>query len=83
MAIMSLTRCYWAVRCGDECQNCDAPEFEPNAEIVERSRSAVNQTEVMVTNDPEAAAELLYFTPTSGQYGARSTSFFPNSGVST
>jgi len=36
MAIMSLTRCYWAVRCGDECQN-DAPEFEPNAEIVERS----------------------------------------------
>lgn len=34
------------------------PEFEPNAEIVERSRSiAVNHTEVMVTNDPEAAAK--------------------------
>ena len=34
------------------------PEFEPNAEIVERSRAiAVNHTEVMLTNDPEAAAK--------------------------
>lgn len=34
------------------------PEFEPNAAIVKRSRAiAVNQTEVMVTNDPEAAAK--------------------------
>jgi len=55
---MLLTRCYWVVRCGDECQVATPPEFEPNPAIVERSRSiAVNQTQVMVTHDPEAAAK--------------------------
>jgi len=57
------------------------PEFELHPAIVERSRSiAVNQTQVMVTHDPEAAAKgLCTLHRRLGQYGARGTSFFPNS----
>jgi len=75
---MLLTRCYWVVRCGMNVRIATPPEFEPNPAIVERSRSiAVNQTQVMVTHDPEAAAKgLCTLHRRLGQYGARGTSFF-------